>query len=224
MTVTVSTGKEDTQVPRLVNMTPQEASAALAEVGLELEPEVDEEFSDSVEQGRITRHEPAAGANLPKGSRVRVTISRGPEIVDVRVPSLTGMKWSQARETLESLGFVPKPQFVDSLEPADRVLGVDGAGQMRPEGSDVRVEVSNGLLTTMPDITRKNRSQALNALRDAGWEANESKLLTGEPVDTAVVTDQGLIAVTSPSPGETIRKDQEINIRIYEFNLRALVP
>ena len=224
VTVTVSTGKEDTQVPRLVNMTPQEASAALAEVGLELEPEVDEEFSDSIEQGRITRHEPAAGANLPKGSRVRVTISRGPEIVDVRVPSLTGMKWSQARETLESLGFVPKPQFMDSLEPADRVLGVDGAGQMRPEGSDVRVEVSNGLLTTMPDITRKNRSQALNALRDAGWEANESKLLTGEPVDTAVVTDQGLIAVTSPSPGETIRKDQEINIRFYEFNLRALVP
>lgn len=224
VTVTVSTGKEDTQVPRLVNMTPQEASAALAEVGLELEPEVDEEFSDSVEQGRITRHEPAAGANLPKGSRVRVTISRGPEIVDVRVPSLTGMKWSQARETLESLGFVPKPQFVDSLEPADRVLSVDGAGQMRPEGSDVRVEVSNGLLTTMPDITRKNRSQALNALRDAGWEANESKLLTGEPVDTAVVTDQGLIAVTSPSPGETIRKDQEINVRFYEFNLRALVP
>lgn len=224
VTVTVSTGKEDTQVPRLVNMTPQEASAALAEVGLELEPEVDEEFSDSVEQGRITHHEPAAGANLPKGSRVRVTISRGPEIVDVRVPSLTGMKWSQARETLESLGFVPKPQFVDSLEPADRVLGVDGAGQMRPEGSDVRVEVSNGLLTTMPDITRKNRSQALNALRDAGWEANESKLLTGEPVDTAVVTDQGLIAVTSPSPGETIRKDQEINVRFYEFNLRALVP
>lgn len=223
VTVTVSTGKEDTQVPRLVNMTPQEASAALAEVGLELEPEVDEEFSDSVEQGRITRHEPAAGANLPKGSRVRVTISRGPEIVDVRVPSLTGMKWSQARETLESLGFVPKPQFVDSLEPADRVLSVDGAGQMRPEGSDVRVEVSNGLLTTMPDITRKNRSQALNALRDAGWEANESKLLSGEPVDTAVVTDQGLIAVTSPSPGETIRKDQEINVRFYEFNLRALV-
>lgn len=224
VTVTVSTGKEDTQVPRLVNMTPQEASAALAEVGLELEPEVDEEFSDSIEQGRITRHEPAAGANLPKGSRVRVTISRGPEIVDVRVPSLTGMKWSQARETLESLGFVPKPQFVDSLEPADRVLSVDGAGQMRPEGSDVRVEVSNGLLTTMPDITRKNRSQALNALRDAGWEANESKLLSGEPVDTAVVTDQGLIAVTSPSPGETIRKDQEINVRFYEFNLRALVP
>lgn len=224
VTVTVSTGKEDTQVPRLVNMTPQEASAALAEVGLELEPEVDEEFSDSVEQGRITRHEPAAGANLPKGSRVRVTISRGPEIVDVRVPSLTGMKWSQARETLESLGFVPKPQFVDSLEPADRVLSVDGAGQMRPEGSDVRVEVSNGLLTTMPDITRKTRSQALNALRDAGWEANESKLLSGEPVDTAVVTDQGLIAVTSPSPGETIRKDQEINVRFYEFNLRALVP
>lgn len=224
VTVTVSTGKEDTQVPRLMNMTPQEASAALAEVGLELEPEVDEEFSDSIEQGRITRHEPAAGANLPKGSRVRVTISRGPEIVDVRVPSLTGMKWSQARETLESLGFVPKPQFVDSLEPADRVLGVDGAGQMRPEGSDVRVEVSNGLLTTMPDITRKNRSQALNALRDAGWEASESKLLTGEPVDTAVVTDQGLIAVTSPSPGETIRKDQEINVRFYEFNLRALVP
>lgn len=223
VTVTVSTGKEDTQVPRLVNMTPQEASAALADAGLELEPDVDEEFSDSVEQGRITRHEPAAGASLPKGSKVRVTISRGPEIVDVRVPSLTGMNWNQARETLESLGFVPKPQFVDSLEPADRVLSVDGAGTKRPEGSDVRVEVSNGALMHMPDITHKNHGQALSALRDAGWEGSESKLITGEPVDTAVVTDQGLVSVTDPAPGDTIRKDQEIRVRYYEFNLRALV-
>lgn len=223
VTVTVSTGKEDTQVPRLVNMTPQEASAALTDAGLQLEPDVDEEFSDSVEQGRITRHEPAAGASLPKGSKVRVTISRGPEIVDVRVPSLTGMNWNQARETLESLGFVAKPQFVDSLEPSDRVLTVDGAGDKRPEGSDVRVEVSNGALMQMPDITHKNRSQALSALRDAGWEGSESKLIAGEPVDTALVTDQGLVSVTDPAPGETIRKDQEVRVRYYEFNLRALV-
>ena len=101
------------------------------------------------------------------------------------------MNWNQARETLESLGFVPKPQFVDSLEPADRVLSVDGAGTKRPEGSDVRVEVSNGALMHMPDITHKNHGQALSALRDAGWEGSESKLITGEPVDTAVVTDQG---------------------------------
>lgn len=223
VTVTVSTGKEDTQVPRLVNLTPQEASAALTDAGLQLEPDVDEEFSDSVEQGRITRHEPAAGASLPKGSKVRVTISRGPEIVDVRVPSLTGMNWNQARETLESLGFVAKPQFVDSLEPSDRVLTVDGAGDKRPEGSDVRVEVSNGALMHMPDITHKNRSQALSALRDAGWEGSESKLITGEPVDTALVTDQGLVSVTDPAPGDTIRKDQEVRVRYYEFNLRALV-
>lgn len=223
VTVTVSTGKEDTQVPRLVNMSPQEASAALTDAGLQLEPDVDEEFSDSVEQGRITRHEPAAGASLPKGSKVRVTISRGPEIVDVRVPSLTGMNWNQARETLESLGFVAKPQFVDSLEPSDRVLTVDGAGDKRPEGSDVRVEVSNGAVMQMPDITHKNRSQALSALRDAGWEGSESKLIAGEPVDTALVTDQGLVSVTDPAPGETIRKDQEVRVRYYEFNLRALV-
>ena len=224
VTVTISTGKEDTQVPRLADLTPQEASAALAEAGLELEPDVDEEFSDSVEQGRITRHEPAAGASLPKGSKVRVTISLGREIVDVRVPTLTGMNWNQARDTLESLGFVPKPQFIDSLEPADRVVNVIDAGAMRPEGSDVRVEVSNGALIKMPDITRKNRNQALTALRDAGWEGSDSKLVTGEPVDTGVITDQGLVSVTAPSPGDTIRRDQEITARYYEFNLRALVP
>lgn len=224
VTVTVSTGKEDTQVPRLANLTPQEASAALAEAGLELEPDVDEEFSDSVEQGRITRHEPAAGASLPKGSKVRVTISLGKEIVDVRVPTLTGMNWNQARDTLESLGFVPKPHYVDSLEPADRVLQVVDAGAMRPEGSDVRVEISNGALIKMPDITRKNRNQALTALRDAGWEGSDAKFVPGEPVDTGAITDQGLVAVTAPAPGETIRRDQEVTVRYYEFNLRALVP
>lgn len=223
VTVTVSTGKEIIDVPDVAGMTPDAAAAALGDVDLKLDPNVSEEESDEVPAGQIIRQNPPAGSELPKGSTVQVTVSLGSP--RVRIPAnLAGGQWEQVRETLESRGLRPQVEFVDSQEPENRVLSVDGSGTEVEEGTSVAVEVSNGMLMRAPDINRLKEGEALNALHRAGWTGAASDLRVGPPVETASVGDEGRIAWTSIQPGQVIRKDQPVEVRYWTFDLTALVP
>lgn len=225
VTVTVSSGREITDVPDLIGMSPQQAAEALEEVDLELRQQVDEVDSDTVAEGLIVEQSPAAGSQLSKGSNVSITISSGPVIPpSVRVPSLTGMQLSQATETLSSMGLTPNVSSIDSMEPEGQVLSVENEGNTVPAGSTVSLQVSNGMQIDMPDITREDRGSALDMLRDAGWTGTDSQLITGDPVRTGALIDQGLIASHSPSPDTLIRKDANITVRYWEFDVSALVP
>ncbi|KQB84634.1 Stk1 family PASTA domain-containing Ser/Thr kinase [Corynebacterium oculi] len=220
--LTVSSGKEVTDVPNLTGMTLQQASSALQAVGLSLNSQATEEESDSVPEGQILQQNPAAGTQISKGSQVSVTVSSGPK--QVRVPDLTGLQLTQAQSTLDSLGLDSEITYVDSLEPEGKILSVAEQGSMVDARSSVHLEVSNGQLFEMPDLTRSSESQALSKLRSAGWTAPESSLVTGTEVKTGLITDRGLIAATEPQAGQTLRKDAQITVRYYEFNLTALAP
>lgn len=222
VTLVVSTGEEITTVPDIRGMTTEEAASALSDVGLELDSTVQEDSSDEVAAGLVIGQNPTAGSQLAMGSLVSITVSTGAELV--RVPSLSGMDWSQAQDTLTSLEFVPEVEYVDSMEDEGRVLSVANQGTEQPRGSTVTVQVSNGQLIQMPDITRLDKGDALSALRSAGWEGSDSQLVAGETVDTGALVDQGLIAVSTPAGGDTVRRDADINVRYYEFSLSALNP
>ncbi|QGU06015.1 Serine/threonine-protein kinase PknB [Corynebacterium occultum] len=222
VTLVISTGEEMTNVPDITGMTTEAAAQALAEAGLELDSTVREETDDNVPVGLVIEQTPVSGTELAKGSRVSITVSTGAE--QVLVPSLTGMQWSQAESTLISLGFTPQAEYIDSQEDEDTVLNVDAQGSNLPRGSVVTVQVSNGQQILMPDITRVDRADALRALRDAGWSAPDSSLVAGDPVGTAVLIDQDLIAVSSPEEGAVITKDTQINVRYYRFDLSVLNP
>ena len=60
-----------------------------------------EEYSDTVEKGRITSYSPAQAR---KGETVTLAVSIGPEIKEVTVPNLTGSSESAARDALSKLG------------------------------------------------------------------------------------------------------------------------
>lgn len=222
VTLVVSTGEEMTDVPDIRGMGIEEAANVLSEVGLELDSTVQESSSDTVAEGQVINQNPVAGVQLAMGSTVSITVSTGAE--QVQVPSVVGMNWDQAQQTLSSLGFVPEAEYIDSLEDEGTVLSMTGQGSQQPRGSTVQVEVSNGQLIELPDITRMDRGEALSALRSAGWEGSDSALVTGDPVDTGALIDQGLIAVSEPAEGATIHRDDEVRVRYYEFNLTALNP
>lgn len=220
--LTVSSGKEVTDVPDLTGMTLQEASAALQGSGLSLNSQATEEESDAVPEGQILRQNPAAGTQISKGSQVSVTVSSGPK--QVRVPDLTGLQLAQAQTTLDSLELDSEITYVDSLEPEGKVLSVEQQGSMVDAHSSVTIEVSNGQLFEMPDLTRSTESQALSKLRSAGWTAPDSALVAGSEVKTGLITDRKLIAASEPQAGQTLRKDARITVRYYEFDLTALTP
>lgn len=218
----ISTGEELTNVPDIAGLTTEAAAQALANAGLELDPTVREDTSNTVSAGLVIEQNPPTGTELSKGSRVSITVSTGAE--QIRVPSLSGMQWAQAEQTLMSLGFTPQAEYFDSEETEGTVLSVGGEGSELPLGSVITVQVSNGQLIDMPDITRLDRTSALRALRDAGWNAPESSLVAGDPVPTGALVDRGLVAVSEPAENEVIRKDQLINVRYYEFDLDVLNP
>ena len=219
VTLTVSSGREITDVPDVTDMTAAEAERALADVGLLLEQQVEEDTSDDITAGRIMDQNPPIGAQVPKGSRVTITVSTGPALI--RIPALSGMQVEQAEATLDSLGFVPQVDMVDSSEPEGRVLSVENEGAQARPGTTVRLEVSNGMLITMPDLTRRNEADARAALESAGWSG---ELRIGEPVKTGALVDAGLTAAHDPTAGTERRKDAVVTLRLWEFDLGVFIP
>lgn len=221
VTITVSTGREMINIPDVSGMTLEDAARTLEEAGLVLNQNVREENSDDVESGLVIDQNPEAGQEVVVGSSVSLTMSSGAE--SIRVPNLTGMNWSQAEQNLISMGFNPTATFVDSQQLEGEVLSVSSQGTELLKGSSITVEVSNGMLIEAPDLARMSTEQAISTLRAAGWTAPDQSLVVGEPVHTAALVDQGKIGYQSPAPTTIFRKDAQVQVRLFEFDLAALV-
>ena len=219
ITLTVSTGKEMTDVPDVTNLTAEEAIEELKKAGLELNPNVRRESSDNIEEGVITSQQPAGGTQIAKGSRIAITVSSGPEMV--QVPSLVGLNVEQATATLSSLQLRSTVTSVDSIKPEGQVLAVAGENTDVESGTTIELRVSNGMLMTMPDITRQSPEEAEKALHDAGWNG---RFVSGPTVPTGALVDDGLIGHQEVPAGETIRKDQAIGYNLWKFDAGKLIP
>ena len=100
--VVVSSGPASRTVPALAGSTVEQASAALADLGLE--PDVTEEFSRTVDRGLVVSTEPPSGTSVERGATVEVVVSRGPDLVTV--PDVDGLSEDEAISALESAGLV----------------------------------------------------------------------------------------------------------------------
>ncbi|AKK01934.1 Stk1 family PASTA domain-containing Ser/Thr kinase [Corynebacterium epidermidicanis] len=216
VTLTVSSGKEIVEVPSLAGLTTEQVSKALGDVGLQLESVVKEDFSADVPAGQVLEQSPAAGAQVSKGSKVTITVSKGEQLV--RVPVIDGMKWSVAESNVTSLGFVPTVRVVDSTEPEGTVISVAESGQKLAKGSTVNVTVSNGAMVAAPSLDGMTVPQALAALRSAGWTAPDTSLQV-KRIPTQALVDQGKIKGQSPAAGENLRKDGLVAVNVLEFQL-----
>lgn len=221
VTITVSTGREMILIPDVSGMPLEDAARTLEDAGLVLNQNVREENSDTVQDGHVIEQNPAAGQEVVVGSSVSLTVSSGAE--NIRVPNATGMNWSQAEQNLISMGFVPSASYMDSEQPEGEVLSVSGQGTELPKGSHITVEVSNGMLIEAPDLARLNTKQAIDALRAAGWTAPDEALIVGPPIHTAALVDQNKIGHQAPSPDGLFRKDAQVTVRLFEFDIAALI-
>ena len=218
--LTVSSGREITEVPDVVGLSLEDASRALSDAGLSMSDSVEEEESSADNTGRVTQQNPPAGSQLSRGSRVTVTVGTGPRMI--RVPSnLVGQDIEDVRSTLDAMGFDVQVENVDSTETDGQVLSVSDEGNEIPDDSTVTVRVSNGQLIVAPDLVRQTPEEAEEALRDAGWSGSFN---IGRPVNTGSAVDSDLIAWASVSEGDSVRRDADIEIRLWEFNLGELIP
>lgn len=138
----VSSGKQQVQIPSLVNQTPGAAGQALGQLGLNVKQA--SEPSSNVQAGLVTRTDPQAGATVPVGSTVTVYVSSGPQ--QVSVPGVVGESQSQAQSDLSNAGLQVNVQSVSVNRPDKNGIVQQQspqAGQTVNQGSTVTIYVGS---------------------------------------------------------------------------------
>ena len=103
--LTIVANPEAVTIPDLAGMTVAEAQAALIDANL-VPDGPQEEPSDSIDEGLVTRTDPAAGQDVEPGSTVTIFTSSGPE--QVSVPLVTCQSFGSAQNGIENAGLTPQ--------------------------------------------------------------------------------------------------------------------
>lgn len=90
-----------TTVPQVTELSAQDAIAALDEAGLGADPV--KEFHDQAPEGTVFAADPGDGDRIRKDGTVTLSVSKGPDLVDVP-EGLVGMMQAQAADALEAAG------------------------------------------------------------------------------------------------------------------------
>ncbi len=113
------------------------AEAALTKQGLEVSRT--EDYSDTVDEGDVIQQTPSTGS-LFKGDKVELTVSEGPE--QVEIPRVVGMGQGAAENKLRDAGFeVEIEQHPDSIGLGWVVKVEPGQGDLADKGSTVTLIV-----------------------------------------------------------------------------------
>ncbi|WP_353828628.1 transglycosylase domain-containing protein [Agromyces sp. SYSU T0242] len=135
----------------------------------------------------------------------------------VDIPNVTGLTVDQAKQAIEAAGF----QFgtggeIDSDLPKGTVAGTDPSGQAG-RGTLIRVLISNGKVSGVPDVRGMDRNTAEQTLKDAGFKVQVRE----EPV-----TDQsaeGFVISQSPDAGATAKSGDRVTIVVGKFDEKGPV-
>ncbi|WLQ43550.1 Stk1 family PASTA domain-containing Ser/Thr kinase [Streptomyces laculatispora] len=124
-------------VPDVTGLSVQDATDALDEEGLKAKV-LPHRVNSPEDAGDIAEQSPAEGREAAEGDTVTLTVSKGPQLIDV--PDVTGKDVDDARSELEDAGFkvkVDRPfiPFSDTIASQS----VDG-GDRAPEGSTITIK------------------------------------------------------------------------------------
>jgi eukaryotic-like serine/threonine-protein kinase len=202
VTITVSTGPRQVEVPSLVGGTYEEAVDALTELGLE--PQRVEVFSQKP-VGQVTGQDPQAGEIVDEGSQVEVRVSKG--VRQIEVPDVLGQSESSATGELQAAGFEVSVTEAPSDTVSEGLVSAQSpsAGTEAAKGSTVTITISTGpQLTTVPDVIGEDVATARAMIRDAGLKPSTVFQDVDDPAQDGIVLDQDPSGGTELEPGSTV--------------------
>jgi serine/threonine-protein kinase len=143
--VVVSAGAREEDIPDVTDMSLQQATDTLEDLGFNVIPE--EDATSQERKNQVVSTDPGAGVSRPVGSDVTVVYSAG----FIEVPSVVGMTESQARDVLTDRGFRVLTSDAQSDQPEGEVVGQSPTATTRqPFDSYVTIQVSLGPIETTP--------------------------------------------------------------------------
>lgn len=130
-------------VPDVGGKTQADAEQLIKDGGLV--PKVEQQPSETVENGHVISQDPGAGGSAEKGSTVTIVVSTGSNLVQVP-QGLAGQDVVPAILKLQQAGLVANLVPTRSFQPTDQVIKTDPTQGPVPKGSEVKLFVSTGPL------------------------------------------------------------------------------
>ena len=146
ITIVISKGKAvvTVSVPDVKGQTESSARSSIADKKLVVGV-VSEEYSTTVEKGRVIRQSPEAGSSVSEGASINLVVSRGQE--GVTVPDLEGSSFDDAVRKLQDAGLLlgDKDEEASESEMKDKVIGqTPSSGSTVAKGTKVSIVIGTG--------------------------------------------------------------------------------
>jgi serine/threonine-protein kinase len=203
VTIFVSSGPRQVDVPDLTGMTRGEAEEELEGEGLEL-GEVFREANADVEEGQVFDQDPGPGEQAETGSPVDITVSAGPE--PTLVPTVIGQTQQSAEAEIAAAGLGVDVTTAPSDQAAGIVIAQDpeGGAELAP-GDVVTITVSEGPEEQeMPDVRGENADDAEAFLEsDYGLNVDQVEQACADAVPPGTVCEQDPAPGTAVSEGDS---------------------
>ncbi len=194
------------EVPGVVGLSRAAAVRALEQEGFKAG--VQEEFSERVAEGFVSRQAPTAGTRLREGATVDIWVSKGSQKAEP-LPNFSGWTPAMVDDWLARNDLQGDPRTGRSNAVSEgQVFRQDPApGTELNRGDTVSYWVSRGKpQATVPDLTNLPQADAEAALADAGLELGSVTPETSETVPAGAVIRQ------DPPAGEKVDKGSAVNI------------
>ena len=217
VTVRLSSGPGEIEVPELINMTYEEAEEALRNVGLGIE-KGESIYSTSIEPDRVAKQTPAAKNSAKPGENVVVNLSKGEESITVEVPNMIGMMYStrdEIEQYLQSYGL--KLGDVSEMESAMEKGSIVDQNPMGGSSVDKNTYVNLVIAKelekiSVPSLTGMTINEAIFICEDRGLVVE-----LGEYVeDPTGVGVPGTVINQSVAPGQEVPQGTSIVIDIIK--------
>ena len=207
--IIVSLGEEP-EVKLMENLVGQDYNNAviyLVSQGLQVNPF--EEYSPTVEEGKVVRTDPAEGAELEEGAIIKVYYSLGAEPKTVAFPNVVGLNYTTAYNQLLSLEFKNVTyEYAESEEEKDKVIE-------QPYSRGTKVDVTEQIVL----IISKGPAPTTEATTEPTTEPTTEA--TTEP--TTVPTTEPIVEATK-TVNIDLPSDQTENYMLGVFqNGRAVI-
>ena len=207
VTAVISRGVEQKTVPDVVGRTEQEARTAITGAGLTVGA-VTNDYSPTVESGRVISSDPKAGQSINHSSAVALVVSKGRR--PATVPDVRGMTVADATAALRKAGLVlgtTTEDYSDSVESGKVISSNPAAGASGSfYGDSVSIVVSKGSeMVTVPDVSSMKQDEAVAALKAAGLVVKIERVF-GIPFISSLSTN--------PAAGTSVRRGSTVTLYV----------
>ncbi|WP_090771871.1 Stk1 family PASTA domain-containing Ser/Thr kinase [Nonomuraea maritima] len=158
-------------------------------------------YSEQVAEGVVISSEPAANAELEKGSTVTLVVSLGPE--RIVVPNVANLNGNDARAAIAGAGLTvgSVKRLPNQQVERDKVIRTSPqVGEKVKKGAKVNIFVSAGLV--MPDVSGMPKDEAAAYLGGQGFQVQVNEV--DDDAEPCTVIAQAPKAKTEVNPGTPV--------------------